>query len=61
MKVELADVTIVAVVLILLIGLFALAGFDRAQPAYLVDAFKLSIGAVLGRAPTFIANGRKRT
>ena len=61
MKFELADMTVVAVVFILLVGLFALAAFDRTQPEYLVDAFKISIGAVFGRAPTFIANGRNRT
>lgn len=57
-KFELADVVIAAVVMVLLVGLLTLAGVGRDSPIYLVDAFKPSLGAVLGRAPTTFKNGR---
>ncbi|MGH6996680.1 MAG: hypothetical protein ACREEO_00745 [Phenylobacterium sp.] len=47
MKIPLYDFAAVAGFFILLVGLVTFAGLGREVPAYLVDAFKVSIGVVL--------------
>lgn len=58
MRVELPDVVIGAATLVLLVGLIALVGIGREVPVFLQNGFAAALGAVVGRAPTTIQNGR---
>ena len=56
MKAPLFDYAAVFGFVVLLVGLIVLAGIDRAAPAHLLDAFKITLGVVL-RSGVSIANG----